>query len=171
MNGYKIQQVLAIWHSVQIELSHAETDAEDMTPNLIYKKMDTANTNVTELLSFIVMEALTCEDLANAAIDRAKTIRKRSEWLLAKAEKLRHTALEIMQVVDMRRLVRPEFTASVGEGRAKVVITDETAIPDEYMRIVKEPIKSEIAADLKYGVIIPGAEMSETRPTLRVRTK
>ena len=55
--------------------------------------------------------------------------------------------------------VAPEGTISVTELPGSVVITEEADIPDDYIieKITRTPDKAALRADLKEGVVIPGA--------------
>jgi len=61
-------------------------------------------------------------------------------------------------------------TASVRAGSASVIVTDERAIPDEYMRCPPpQPDKAAIAKALKAGEQIPGAVLRNAEPSLTIR--
>jgi len=109
--------------------------------------------------------------LADAAKARIETIRQRQERFRKKSESLRGVAFAIMDALEMRRIVDPEFTASIRSGSDSVVITDETQIPDEYWRVERKIDKAKLNADVKVGVVIPGAELRNAMPSLAIRTK
>ena len=48
---------------------------------------------------------------------------------------------------------------------------DEDFNAQGYMRVRSEPMKSDILAALKAGNEIPGARLTETDPSLSIRTK
>jgi hypothetical protein len=61
-------------------------------------------------------------------------------------------------------------TASVRAGFASVIVTDEGAIPAEYMRQPPpQPDKAAIAKALKAGEQIPGAVLRNGEPSLTIR--
>jgi hypothetical protein len=61
-------------------------------------------------------------------------------------------------------------TASVRAGSASVIVTDERAIPQEYMRQPPPaPDKAAIARAMKGGAQIPGAVLRNAEPSLTIR--
>jgi phage host-nuclease inhibitor protein Gam len=60
---------------------------------------------------------------------------------------------------------------SIQDGRAGVVITDPQAVPDQFVRIKREPDKTAIGAALASGNAVPGADMRNGAPSLTIRTK
>ena len=65
----------------------------------------------------------------------------------------------------------PIISASVRAGKPGVVVTNEAALPDEYVRVKREPDKAKIRDDLLQGVVIDGAELRNPQPYITVRTK
>jgi len=55
---------------------------------------------------------------------------------------------------------------SIRAGKASVVITDEQALPDAYIRTKREPDRVALLADLMQGEIIPGAVLSNPVPVV-----
>ena len=61
-------------------------------------------------------------------------------------------------------------TASIRAGSASVIVTDESAIPAEYMRQPPpQPDKAALARALKNGASIPGAVLRNGEPGLTIR--
>ena len=58
--------------------------------------------------------------------------------------------------------------ADIVNGRAGVVIIDEALIPDEYVRIKKEPDKTKIGVALRQCVDVPGAVLKNSASVLRI---
>lgn len=84
----------------------------------------------------------------------------------------RYLEFTILQWAELKKIVLPEATLSIRQGTPKVVIVDEAAIPNEYMRVRKEPDKALIKAALADGFAsVPGATMSNAEPVLSVRVK
>ena len=67
-----------------------------------------------------------------------------------------------MNVLELSRVELPDLTASMARGTPQVVITDEAALPDAYLRVVPEqraPDKAAILAALKAGFDVPGCTL------------
>ena len=69
-----------------------------------------------------------------------------------------------MNTAELKRAELPEATLSVRSGQPKVLIINEQEIPDEYMRIKKEPDKTRIKAALSGNQNVPGAALSNVEP-------
>jgi hypothetical protein len=77
----------------------------------------------------------------------------------------------ILDVLGLKRWRHAEFTAFFVDRPASAVITDEAALPDEFVRISRAPDKSALAEALRDGQVIPGAELRNSLPSLTIRTK
>ena len=77
-----------------------------------------------------------------------------------------------MTEVGLNKLEQPDFTASAGAGSPALVVIAEEHIPEAYW--LPQPPKLDrqsFSAELKRGAEIPGAQMSNPKPVLSVRTK
>lgn len=86
-------------------------------------------------------------------------------------EALRRLMFQILQAANLRKMELPEATLSIRAGVPKVIVTDETAIPETFIRIKREPDISGIKATLKDGIPVPGATLSNADDILAIRTK
>jgi hypothetical protein len=81
-------------------------------------------------------------------------------------------ALDAMCEVGLTRLEQPDFTGSARAGSPSLVVIAEDRIPKSYW--LTQPPKLDrqaVLAELKRGLEIPGAQMSNPKPVLSVRTK
>jgi len=81
---------------------------------------------------------------------------------------LRTLIFTIMTTANLRKAELPEATVSVRNGTPKVVIVNEKEIPDEFMRIKKEPDKQRLRAALSAHENVAGAALSNAEPTLAI---
>jgi len=160
MSGYKIQQALSIWHAAR------ERIADESDDHGYAQATDDVHALIAELLRDVV----SAEDMSAQAKTRAAVMRGRATRFDIKAERLRGVIMSMMDILDQKTLKLPDLTATIREGKPRVVITDLDALPAEYVKIERTPIKTEIAVDIKLGVVIPGAEMSNSMPSLQIRT-
>jgi hypothetical protein len=99
-------------------------------------------------------------------------MRERLSRLELRAEKKRQLALDAMSEVGLTKLEQPDFTASARAGSPALLVTAEDRIPEAYW--LTQPPKLDrqtVLAELKRGVEIPGAQMSNPQSVLSVRTK
>ncbi|GGG51410.1 hypothetical protein GCM10010964_43320 [Caldovatus sediminis] len=68
-------------------------------------------------------------------------------------------------------VVAGKHLATVAAGKPGVRITDPAAIPDRFVRTVREPDKAKIARALKAGEPVAGAMLNNPAPHLRIQTR
>lgn len=89
----------------------------------------------------------------------------------AKVDTLRGLLHATMEAAGQTKWKHPEFTVSLSPGRPGVVVTDPDALPDAFVRITKAPDKTAIGCALAEGKEVPGADMRNGAPTLRITTR
>lgn len=124
-----------------------------------------------DMLASIITAALDDETMADAITSRVKDMHERRDRFFRRAGKRREMAQTLMEHAGMPKLERPEFTASLRNVPPGVVITDEAALPDAFMKISKSPSKTAIKDALLAGQDVPGAALSNGGRSITVRTK
>lgn len=128
--------------------------------------------DLPDLLGQLVRSALDDRDLSTGLRDRIRTMQERLARLEHRAAKKREIVKEAMDRACMKRLVQPDFTVSVSASAARLIVTDDSAIPGEYW--VPQPDKLDrhaLLTVLKDGTSVPGATLSNGETKLTVRTK
>jgi hypothetical protein len=105
--------------------------------------------------------AKACQDAERDIHDRRKRFEKRVEFGRA-------LMLSLMQVADVRKLEFPTATLSIMQTAPQVMIVSEELIPDEFMRIKKEPNKTLIKQALENGHV-RGATLSNGGTSIVIR--
>ena len=129
-------------------------------------------TDLHEMIAAVIRSALVDEALQTGLRQRLDEMRERLSRLDLRAEKKRLLALEAMSAVGVGRLEQPDFTASTRSGSPALIVIAEESIPSDYW--VPQPPKldrQKLLADLKHGGAIAGAQLSNPKPILMVRTK
>lgn len=72
-----------------------------------------------------------------------------------------------MEVMGVEKIDRPDCRVTLGSSREKADVFDEGLLPEEYVRVKREPAKTDILAALKLGVEIPGARLGYGERSLR----
>ena len=110
---------------------------------------------------------------AEARAAEAKTIKQslnaREMRYASRAMVLRAELLEIMQALRHKSFSAPHGTVYVRQGTPSAVVLDLEALPDEYVRTKREADKHKLLTDLKQGLAIDGAALSNSMPTLALR--
>ena len=129
-------------------------------------------TDLHEMIAAVIRSALVDEALHLGLRSRVDDMRERLSRLELRASKKRQLALEAMTEVGLSKLEQPDFTASARAGSPALIVIAEERIPEAYW--LPQPPKlnrQAILGQLKRGIEIPGAEMSNSKPVLSVRTK
>jgi hypothetical protein len=129
-------------------------------------------TDLHEIVAAIVRAATTDEALGKGLRLRVAEMQDRVGRLEERACKRRQLAREVMVDCGIKQITAPDFTISIRSGTPAVVVTDESVIPPHYWQ-PRDPRldRQSLSTDLKGGVTIPGAVLSNAEPVLSVRVK
>lgn len=130
-------------------------------------------TSVTDEVARYIRAAMEDDALSAALTARVEDMQARKSRLEARAAKRRAIALALMNAAELPKLEQPDFTASARMSVPKVVVTEESALPDRFVRVttVRAPDKVGIRDALLAGLSVPGAMLGNGHPSLSVRTK
>ena len=129
-------------------------------------------TDLQEIIAAIIRSALIDAALQAGLHSRLDDMKQRLSRLEEREAKKRQLALEAMTEVGLTRLEQPDFTASARASSSALLVTAEDGIPEAYW--LPQPPRLDrqaVLAELKRGIEIPGAQMSNPKPVLSVRTK
>jgi Siphovirus Gp157 len=129
-------------------------------------------TDLHEILMAVIRAALADQALATGLEHRIGEMQARRERLQDRATKRRQIAKDVMVELKLKKLIAPDFTASLRPGIPALMVIDEHAVPSIYWE-PREPRlnRQELANDLKQGAEIAGVALSNPEPVLSVRTK
>ena len=128
-------------------------------------------TDLHEMIAAVIRSALVDEALQVGLRGRVIEMKERLSRLELRANKKRELALEAMTEVGLTRLEQPDFTAFTRAGSPSLIVIAEERIPEPYW--LPQPPKLDrqaILAELKRGTEVQGAQMSNPKPVLSVRT-
>lgn len=111
------------------------------------------------------------ETMAGALAEQIAQLELRQERFVRQEKACREIAFKIMNEGALSKLVMPEATYSIRAGQPRLIIKDETAIPDNLCRIKREPDKTAIKTAMQNGYSPSWAELSNAEPSLSVRVK
>ena len=129
-------------------------------------------TDLHEMIAAVIRSALVDEALHAGLRTRVDDMRERLSRLEVRASKKRELALHAMSEVGLSKLEQPDFTASTRAGSPALLVISEQTIPEGFW--LPQPPKLDrhgLLGELKRGAAIPGAELSNPKPVLMVRTK
>ena len=129
-------------------------------------------TDLHEMIAAVIRSALVDEALQGGLRSRLDDMRARLGRVQERGLKKRQLAIEAMTEVGLTKLEQPDFNASVRAGPPSLVVTADDLIPEEYW-VPQSPKLSRQAllSDLKQGLSVAGAQLSNAQPVLMVRTK
>ncbi len=129
-------------------------------------------TDLHEVVAAIVRGAVTDEALSDGLRNRIAQMEERLNGYENRAARRRVIARDVMVEAALKKITAPDLTISVRSGGASLLVTDEAMIPSNYW-VPREPRldRQSVTADLKRGMSVPGATLSNSEPVLSVRTK
>jgi hypothetical protein len=143
---------------------HPELEEDDV----LRQDMIEAETGALELIDKLVEAERETKALGDGLDAAMARLEKRGDRFARRQIALRKYIMQIMEAANLRKVERPAATLTIAAGRQKVVITDEDALPEDCMRIKREPDKIRISSHLHRGDYIPGATLSNPEPVLRI---
>jgi hypothetical protein len=151
-----------------LRYSHPEIwDGDEM----LLADMLEGETNLKEFLDAAVFHMLEEEAFAQSIGDLITKIKARQQRFERRGEAMRAIAYKLMSHAEVRKVELLQATLSIRAGQPKVIITDETALPPDCVRIRTEPDRIAIKEHLARGEPVAGAELSNSEPVLAVRVK
>lgn len=109
---------------------------------------------------------------AGAMKGLASTYSARSKVFDNRVDGARNALFHLLQYLGVRTMPLPEATLSVVSGKVKVMgEPDADKLPDNLVRVKREPDMAAIRAALEAKQEVPGCSLSNTAPTLAVRTR
>lgn len=170
MSGYQLEQAMAVLMSVRHRLLQDDPHlVED--EKLFSDMLEGESGDAMDVLHKVLRAAVRAESLAYAAGAMADDMTERRDRFSNRAKALRGAAFTAMDALGLPKLELPDMTASIKRGQPHAVVTNEDALPDRYVRITRSPNKGAITADLKAGIDVPGAELTNGLGSLQIRTK
>src|SRR5262245_51865201 len=129
-------------------------------------------TDLHEMIAAVIRSALVDEAFQAGLRFRVDEMKERLSRLALRAGKKRQLALEAMTEVGLTKLEQPDFTASTRAGSPALVVIAEETIPETYWLPQRPRLdRKGLRSDLKRGSTVPGAQLSNPKPILMVRTK
>jgi hypothetical protein len=162
LNPAQVQQDIA-----NLLLQYPELSEDDV----LRADMIEAETDAHDFLSQLVRRIGARQALATGVGEYAKDIAERKSRIERSVEALRSLAFKIMNVADLKKVELAEATLSIRNGTAKVIITDESLLPPDCVRTTVTPDKTTIKEKIGAGIVVPGAELSNSEPSLSIRIK
>lgn len=161
--------LLSQWQGIRDQLlaDFPDIDAETLADTL------DGETGALDAVASLIRRSREDEASADAVRVLAKQYQERASRLDARSRAGKNAATKLMQALEVRKVERPEFTASFRAIPRRPIITDLNALPDRCVTVetVKKPNVDEIKRLLDDGTPVPGATMSNGGESLTVRVR
>jgi hypothetical protein len=150
--------------AIALARSFPEADEETLADTL------EGVSNLPGLLSTLIRSRMQDEVFAECLRRRIDEMRQRLERIEVRAGQKKALVLAAMEEAGIKKLVEADFTLSLRLGTPKLVVVDETLIPEEFWRPQAPRLDRQwLLAALKNGRSVPGAELGNPEPTLALR--
>ena len=126
-------------------------------------------TDFNEVIATLAKDIKMAKANAAGIKELTKELKERQSRFEAKEEFCRSLIHKLMDAAGVKKLTLPVATVNITNVSPSVMILDEAAIPDAFMRIKKEPNKTAIKAAMETGQSVPGAVMSNGSTTVSIR--
>ena len=168
MNSLQIAQVTSAVRSAvaRMRADDPDTDAEALAA-LVEQEAPEFN----DMLAALCRAADEAASERDTLTERIRILQDRRERHNNRCEEYRALIFAALDAAGQTKWKSPEFTVSITPGRPGVVITDPAAIPDDFVRVRREPDKTAIGSAIASGAQIPGAELKNSMPSLRISTR
>ncbi len=168
MNSYAIAQTLS---AVRATVARLQAENPDTDADALLALVETEEPDFGAVITALCRAADEAAADRDTVTERIRVLQERSKRHDSRVEAFRALIFAALDAAGQTKWKSPEFTVSITPGRPGVVITDPAAIPDDFVRVRREPDKTAIDAAIASGATVPGAELQNSMPTLRVLTK
>jgi len=167
-SGYQLEQAVSAWQQLRARLI---TDPELLTDEItIAHTLSEANVaDPRDLLARCIDATVWAERRATEAQTLEYEYRDRRERYEKRGEQLRHLIERLMDALPVTKATAKLATAALQAARPALVVTDETKLPDEYFRTTRTLNRTELTDDLRQGVLVDGAHLSQGGTVLVLR--
>ena len=128
-------------------------------------------TRLHELLGYVLRSIMDDEALIAATGQRIKELQERKKRFENRAARKRAMCQEAMETAALSKFEGADCTAFVATRKPKLTVYDVDELLDDFIRIERKPDTTAIRAALEKGDAVPGASLSNSAPSLTLRTK
>lgn len=167
-SGWKIEQAMAAYQSARARLLADDPELNEAT---LSDMLGAEGCDVMEAIAQLLRAARHAKAQADALSAMIDDMASRKARYLRRNDSMRGTVFAILDALGLAKVEFPDISASIRSGQPSVVITDEASVPDMYVELVRKIDKQTVASVLKSGGEVPGAMLSNSLPTLTLRTR
>lgn len=168
MNSLAIAQITS---AVRSAVARMKADDPDTDAEALAALVEQEAPEFGDMLAALCRAADEAAAAEESVFERIRTLTVRADRFTRQREAYRALIYAALDAAGQTKWKSPEFTVSITPGRPGVVITDPAAIPDAFVRLRREPDKTAIGSAIASGATVPGAELQNSMPSLRISTR
>ena len=162
----KLYELAERFNNISELLDDPAIDRDTVTTALATIEGDIAakGQNIAVIIQSMDGDILAIDNEIKRLTDRCHIIKNRRDWLKGYIK-------DNMERINLTKIKTSTFTISLQNNPPSVAITDEKAIPAKYLTVIPQttvPNKKDIAAAIKAGESVPGAELRQGK-SIRIR--
>jgi len=128
-------------------------------------------TDLYEIVSRLLAEIENDEGMKTALVAQIEDREARKKRAEERVKANRQGIAALMECAKLEKLVLPEATISLRRVPPKPIVTDETALPDDFCKFVRRPDMAAIKAEVEAGRAVSGTSLDNGSVSLTVRRK
>lgn len=130
-----------------------------------------AETDLKEFLTAVESRRQDAEHMGGGIATHIAELELRQRRYERREQAMRELEFKLLQLAAQRKVELAIATLSIRNSSPKVIITDDSLLPDILCKITRAPDKKRIGEMLKAGEVVRGCELSNCEPTISIRTK
>lgn len=157
--GHDYQEVMALAQDPDIPAEALRDTLEGIGGEFNEKAISLVNTLIN------------ADSDVNAIDVELKRLQGRKHIIQNGQKRLKDYLRENMEACNIKKIDCPLFSITLAAGRSVAVITDESALPDDFVRVKTSivPDKLNILKALKSGDEVPGAHIGKSMCSVRIK--
>jgi hypothetical protein len=171
-SAFALQRVISLAMST-IEALRTEHGQVIETDDDVVAALAQEGVSFEQIMARLGRAALQAKADAAAADAIIDDLRVRRDRFRKHEEAWRAVMLSAMEAVGLTKLQTVQFSVSITPGKPRVLIVDETLLPDELVTVTvtRTPDRVMIKQALYDNGEVPGAVLSNSQPVITVRTR
>jgi len=166
--GLPLYELAAEYRALLDELVDPETGEVAERPDAL-AKLDQLGDALAVKVDRVAMMVRTLDAEADSLHLEAGRLKLREQARRNAVERLKAYLLRCLDTAATTKLKTPLFSVGIQANPARLVITDEAALPREMTIVEVKPDTAAIKSALKAGKQVPGAELDESGRHIRIR--
>lgn len=147
-----------------------EAEFPDLDDETLADTLD-GETRLNEALAAVLRSREEDLALVTGLKARIETMRARLERFQDRAERKRGLVADVMVRADIRRLIMPDFTASLRTVPPGLIVEDEAQVPEAFWKPQAPKLdRAALGEALRRGETVAGAALGEARRSITIRT-